>query len=1687
MNQATNIHSVIKNNPRLDLNSMAPKVASTGNGPDLLRSPVSGSVNPEANQRVSASNLNRSHLRNRVASSRIRGSNSNLASSQLAAAAAANGGRAAPAGAIVTSSVVLSASDVSQLNNLTAQAIAGRLQKPFRSRIVRPQAAASARQEPPIESSANVATSEPASGAALLLPQPAIRSSKPRFVVVTRTGQFGVRSSAIGSPSSGVVSSSEASSISGSPIQVTSQAETSSLVQPTQVLTNGPSTTRALLKPNRFRNRPSTSNPSTVAPAIAENSQQATAASTNSPQQRISQSSPTETSTTNETMETSSSSSPSSQSTPARPRENEGGQGSTSSELPTTTTTSPTNVANKQAADNQLPAVSLVADNQLDSSVLVTYFTTTTHTIAFTMSSDTIFTTIEETNTRIATEMMRDLTETPTLLMVDPTQVLSPIVPILATTAPELTSRTKNLEQASNEQQTTSAPIQSSAGDSPAMSSGDQSSRRTTAKIEPSFVVSLNTRTYYTTFTHLTTYSSASATPYIKSSESTTSNIVVETVTSLLPPQPQASIEPTAINQEASRQMQTTASIDQPPATDPSQAMQAASSSTSSTPITTTTNGPTTDGSASSQTSSGEHTVTSSANQSTTTRTTTTTKEESSTSSSTVASQPRLPEVESQSQMPNSQPVDQHPNPTAPLGDKITRTRSMYTTLTHYITFYSGTKTQLSTIQEISPTVMTEYIDRTDYDRQQALESARAKDSGVLIIPTEVVSSSPSIQVTPTPVLPSSSMPSSILTASSEDPPSSSTVNTTPVTTPVTTTSATEQAAASTEQQNHLQRQQHTSEQPASSTTTTEAPQTEPPTNIKESGPSEVRVTSNTNEQTIALDSKLGTGNNIIELSDLIASNSSHSGRVALAGNLGAAIKDIVQLLAGNKTNNPLGPPQVATNLLTTTTSTSTESTGPNEQPQTTITTTSSNAQTTTPTTTTTTTSSTTTPRRQGPRVFGPKAKTQHQHLDNLEGSITSPNDNSKFVILHAPTGSITSSTTVKPTPELEDVALPGPQSGPNTNTENKPTIFFGDDGPSSSPEERRKQQVKTVWPGAQSTLFVTSIEPSTRLLTLTSTRVYYTRDSPLTVTSSYTSTIAPRTFVSTIVGTRTLVNQAGGPTQIVQQPAEAILIPKTSASTQAGGVQPKTKSNSNGQDSMSRQDSLAANNRLAVQEKQRKHQVQLDANQKKLEQAKQPAPNKPTLAQKAPFKQQDGMQTTCQPACKEKLNEVCRLVSANESGPSSNVNYACVCRPGYQLILNQASGKRQCQEIQSYVVLLRLLQIGDQQVAYKRELQDQRSTEYKQMSRIIRDHVKRAYMTSDLTRDRFVNADVTNYARSLSVAGSSASSSLNLPSNGRHPISSSNMSLQDPLGSGLIVNITVQLQPPIGNQNEIINELTLKEELTKKLNLRQAAALAAAANAASAPSSSLSNSDLIATGGANGQQSDQPNLGSSDRSSESKSVTNTSSSESSSTQLVSSSDGNSTTIATGGPSITSNTTAPDELESLPNPNALFLADVELVSDLDECANPQLNDCHETASCINEVGSYRCDCADYPDLNPIHPGRSCGLEIKACDYCNNRGDCIRVPSLLSTTLNSFQNGSLSTTTIMSGNNNNPQQQQPKFSTVCQCNPFYLGRRCDINGWGKCLLYRVLIMSTRAHLKIFPSYIYLDPITNLSIC
>lgn len=92
---------------------------------------------------------------------------------------------------------------------------------------------------------------------------------------------------------------------------------------------------------------------------------------------------------------------------------------------------------------------------------------------------------------------------------------------------------------------------------------------------------------------------------------------------------------------------------------------------------------------------------------------------------------------------------------------------------------------------------------------------------------------------------------------------------------------------------------------------------------------------------------------------------------------------------------------------------------------------------------------------------------------------------------------------------------------------------------------------------------------------------------------------------------------------------------------------------------------------------------------------------------------------------------------------------------------------------------------------------------------------------------------------------------------------------------------------------------------------------------------------------------------------------------------------------------------------------------VPRIEDINECANPDLNDCSKFAVCHNEFGGYRCICKPgYDDKYAKDPTKS-GRHCASCSpsYCSNRGECL----------------------IING------------ERECRCRGNFIGSKCDIDG------------------------------------
>ena len=158
-----------------------------------------------------------------------------------------------------------------------------------------------------------------------------------------------------------------------------------------------------------------------------------------------------------------------------------------------------------------------------------------------------------------------------------------------------------------------------------------------------------------------------------------------------------------------------------------------------------------------------------------------------------------------------------------------------------------------------------------------------------------------------------------------------------------------------------------------------------------------------------------------------------------------------------------------------------------------------------------------------------PADKSESAHEDKIHHVFLEPS------IKSSATGpSLASSINRKSTPDLPHDKSSDPNRVSKTYTE--PSVIFITDIHQKDPIFRISNNTNEL----QTTKYITSIESVTKTLTITTTKVYYTRDSPLTITSLITTTIPPRTFVSTIIGLKTILGTAGEATDAIQ-PTQAL------------------------------------------------------------------------------------------------------------------------------------------------------------------------------------------------------------------------------------------------------------------------------------------------------------------------------------------------------------------------------------------------------------------------------------------------------------------------------------------------------------------------------------------------------------------
>ncbi|XP_049271614.1 uncharacterized protein LOC119394148 isoform X2 [Rhipicephalus sanguineus] len=398
-------------------------------------------------------------------------------------------------------------------------------------------------------------------------------------------------------------------------------------------------------------------------------------------------------------------------------------------------------------------------------------------------------------------------------------------------------------------------------------------------------------------------------------------------------------------------------------------------------------------------------------------------------------------------------------------------------------------------------------------------------------------------------------------------------------------------------------------------------------------------------------------------------------------------------------------------------------------------------------------------------------------------------------------------------------------------------TIFFQLDGERVPILPSVSTSLSTV------TQYVTSVESFTRTLTLTTTKVYYTRDSPLTITSVFTTTIPPRTFVSTIIGSRTILGTLPEPSASVEAqlttplPSEATTTvttttlifnsitttvvrtlvlpterPEPTRSSSIGNipttsvqVTPEVRGRTpESADSKSPPTLRPPQRRLTTPRTTtaaigKRPVIPFRAPSRPPDTASTkpvptgpkfkipfpkppttttttPKPTRPPKAKPGKVTPVDGYPPVCLPGCNVANYEVCR--------EALDGTWQCMCKPGY----GRHDGNKTCTEVETYVVVLRVVKMGESAVSYRTEFSNSLSTEFQQIADAAKKGMSDAYKKTDVDSQY-----VTSNLNSISAAD--------------------DLDTADSAPQGILLNFTVSMA-----RSEAITSEVIREQLSRSL-----------------------------------------------------------------------------------------------------------------------------------------------------------------------------------------------------------------------------------------------------------------------------
>ncbi|CAG0884947.1 unnamed protein product [Cyprideis torosa] len=264
------------------------------------------------------------------------------------------------------------------------------------------------------------------------------------------------------------------------------------------------------------------------------------------------------------------------------------------------------------------------------------------------------------------------------------------------------------------------------------------------------------------------------------------------------------------------------------------------------------------------------------------------------------------------------------------------------------------------------------------------------------------------------------------------------------------------------------------------------------------------------------------------------------------------------------------------------------------------------------------------------------------------------------------------------------------------------------------------------VGPGTTETKYITRTETVTRSITATETRIFHVQGRPITKTEVIVTTVAPRTAISTVIGSHTEINYLPDESSISEDSND---VSDNFYEVRAQEDTPKpTPAQSEEEEFL--KDLLASKPptpfTVVSQDDPRNSPIAIDFDNEIRRGVEETNEINRVIGAGSPEQklsvEQPRAPTACHPKCKDARSELC------QQNPSDG-SWGCICKPGFA----RPNPDAPCQPTLSYRVVVPLTHVDQIPLEFNAAFRDSTSPEFAQLALMSRDGLDRAFGSSPL------------------------------------------------------------------------------------------------------------------------------------------------------------------------------------------------------------------------------------------------------------------------------------------------------------------------------------------------------------------